>query len=479
MGVLRRTGADPEAVLSELEALAIGDVDWSDGRLMSGIYDPGDTAHELAAEAYRRFLAPNALYINLYPSAARMERDILDSVIELLRGDDGVAGSLTTGGTESIMLAVKAARDHARVHRPGITRPNVVLPVTAHPAFHKAAHYLGLEVIMTPVDTTGFRADPDAFASALNPDTVLGVGSAPNFSHGTIDPIGSMAAAAAERGVLFHVDACVGGIYLSVLRRMGGMGREVPDFDFSVPGVTSISTDLHKYGYAPKNASLVMYRDRELRQHAMFVCSATTEYAVINPTVLSSRSAGPVAAAWAVMRHLGEEGYERIVGETHRATGRVLAAIADIDGIEVLADPEIAMFTLASDEINVFELDDAMKDRGWTLLPQFACGGGPANLHVSITWTNLPHMEQFVDDLATAVGELRDTGPAVDRSAIEAAVSELEGAPLDHKMLSLAGLAGITGDGVPERMAALNTILDLLESGERDQILATFVNLMN
>lgn len=479
MGVLRRTGADPEAVLSELEALAIGDVDWSDGRLMSGIYDPGDTAHELAAEAYRRFLAPNALYINLYPSAARMERDILDSVIELLRGDDGVAGSLTTGGTESIMLAVKAARDHARVHRPGITRPNVVLPVTAHPAFHKAAHYLGLEVIMTPVDTTGFRADPDAFASALNPDTVLGVGSAPNFSHGTIDPIGSMAAAAAERGVLFHVDACVGGIYLSVLRRMGGMGREVPDFDFSVPGVTSISTDLHKYGYAPKNASLVMYRDRELRQHAMFVCSATTEYAVINPTVLSSRSAGPVAAAWAVMRHLGEEGYERIVGETHRATGRVLAAIADIDGIEVLADPEIAMFTLASDEINVFELDDAMKDRGWTLLPQFACGGGPANLHVSITWTNLPHMEQFVDDLATAVGELRDTGPAVDRSAIEAAVAELEGAPLDHKMLSLAGLAGITGDGVPERMAALNTILDLLESGERDQILATFVNLMN
>lgn len=479
MGVLRRQGVEPTVVLQELDALAADDVDWADGRLMSGIYDPGETAHDLAAEAYRRFLAPNALYINLYPSAAAMEKDILDSVIELLRGDEQVAGSLTTGGTESIMLAVKAARDHARAHRPEITRPSIVLPVTAHPAFQKAAHYLGLEVIMTPVDTTGFRADPEAFAAALTPDTILGVGSAPNFSHGTIDPIEAMAAVASEQGVLFHVDACVGGIYLSVLRRMGGMGREVPAFDFSVPGVTSISTDLHKYGYAPKNASLVMYRDRELRRHAMFVCSATTEYAVINPTVLSSRSAGPVAAAWAVMRHLGEEGYERIVGETHQATGRVLAAIADIDGIEVLADPEIAMFTLASEEVNVFELDDAMKARGWTLLPQFACGGGPANLHVSVTWTNLPHMERFVEDLAEAVEELRDAGPAVDRQAMATAVAELEGAPLDHKMISLAGLAGITGDGVPEKMAALNTILDLLDPAERDQILATFVNLMS
>ncbi len=474
MGVLNREGQTAEQVLEELAELGREDVDWRSGRILTGLYDPGRDAYQLTAEAYSRFLTQNALYINMYPSASRLEQDVVRSVADLLRGDDQVVGNMTSGGTESIILAVKTARDHARVHRPQAVDPEIVIPITAHPAFHKAAHYLGLKVVVTPVDPDdGFRADVNAFRAALGPNTVLAVGSAPNFSHGTIDPVAAMAAAASERGILFHVDACVGGIYLSFMR---GLGEPVRDFDFSLHGVTSISADMHKYGYAPKNASVLLYRNRELRSYAFFVCSGTTEYAVINPTILSSKSAGPIAASWAVMRHLGEVGYEQIVRETWDATRVLIDGIKQIDEIQVLAEPEMCMFTLGSQEINIFELDDEMTARGWSLLPQFACGGGPANLHISISSSNVPLVDQLIGDLREAVDHLRREGPLVDREAMAREVAKLEGRPLEELAIHLAGLAGLTGTGLPERMAPLNTILDLLPAETRDRLLAAYIN---
>jgi len=474
-GALRAQGTSPERVLAELEQAAVDDVDWRHGRVLTGLYTPDATAYGLAVEAYTRFLAQNALYVNFYPSLARLEHDIVRSVADLLRGDGAVVGNVTSGGTESILLAVKAARDHARARRdvPGL--PEIVLPVTAHPAFHKAAQYLGLRPVVIPVDPQGYRADVAAFRAAITPRTVLGVGSAPNFSHGTVDPIPEMAAVAREAGVLFHVDACVGGLYLSVLRRLG---EAVRDFDFAVPGVTSISTDLHKYGYAPKNASVVLYRDRTLRRHALFVCTGTTEYAVINPTAQSSRTGGPIAAAWALLRHLGEEGFARIVRATHDATRRILRAVETIEGIAVLGDPEMCMFTLGSAEINVFELDDEMRERGWHMIPQFACGGSPPNLHVSVSWSNLPQVETFIADLREVVAMLRARGPAIDRAAMAQAVAELVERPPDEALLALAALAGLEGTALPRRMARLNTLLDLLPATVRDEVLATYANLV-
>jgi sphinganine-1-phosphate aldolase len=474
MGVLQRKGQGRDEILAELARYAEKDVDWRTGKLLTGLYDAGEGAHGLAVEAYTRFLAQNALYINMYPSLGRLERDVVASVGELLRADDDVVGSITSGGTESILMAVKTARDWSREHRPHITAPEIVLPVTAHPAFLKAAHYLGLRVVQTAVDTTGFRADVAAFGEALGPNAILGVASAPNFSHGTIDPVASMAAIAKGRGVLLHVDGCVGGIYLSVMRRMG---MPLPDFDFSVPGVTSISADLHKYGYAPKNASVVLYRNRELRKFAWFVCSSTTEYAVINPTAQSSRTGGPVAAAWAVLRFLGEEGFEKIVRESQDATRRMLEGIAAIPGIRVLGDPEMCMYTIASDEVSVFEMDDEMRARGWRLLPQFACGGGPANLHVSVSQGNVPHVDLFVKDLGEVVEELRSRGPSVDRTAFAAVASGVAGEPFDEVLMAVAPLIGITGTEVPEKMAPLNTMLDLLPAATRDELLTMFVNM--
>jgi glutamate/tyrosine decarboxylase-like PLP-dependent enzyme len=448
-------------------------VDWREGRILTGLYDPGEEAYRLTAEAYSRFLTQNALYINMYPSASRLEQEVVRSVADLLRGDDGVVGSMTSGGTESILLAVKASRDHARAHRPEITDPQIVLPISAHPAFHKAAHYLGLRVVVTPVGGEDFRADVDAFRAALGPKTILGVGSAPNFSHGTIDPIEEMAAAAKERGILFHVDACVGGLYLPFMRRLGELSQP---FDFSIDGVTTISADMHKYGYAPKNASVLLYRNRELRSRAFFVCSGTTEYAVINPTVLSSKSAGPIAASWAVMRHLGEEGYERMVRESWNATRAMLDGIEKIDGIEVLAQPDMCMFTLGSTEINIFELDDEMQARGWSLLPQFACGGGPANLHVSVSMSNVPLVDRFLIDLRESVEQLRTRGMSIDREALAREVDAVKDRPLEEVFARLAQLAGLGTEGLPERLGLMNTILDLLPAARRDEILTAYIN---
>jgi glutamate/tyrosine decarboxylase-like PLP-dependent enzyme len=467
-------GAPASRVLAELDAFTGGDADWRTGRILTGLYDAGGDAHAVAVEAFSRFLAQNALYINMYPSLGKLEGEVVASVAELLRGDAEVAGNITSGGTESILLAVKTARDWSRANRPQITAPQIVLPVTAHPAFHKAAHYLGLEIVVTAVDRTGFRADVAAFAAAMGPNAILGVGSAPNFSHGTIDPIAEMAAIARERGALFHVDGCVGGIYLSVLRRMG---ESVRDFDFSVPGVTSISADLHKYGYAPKNASVLLYRNRDLRSHAWFVCSSTTEYAVINPTVQSSRTGGPIAAAWAVMRLLGEEGFRRIVAESQAATRRMMESIGTLGSVRVLGDPDMCMFTLASEDLNVFEIDDEMRARGWRLLPQFACGGGPANLHVSVSYANCAHVGSFLADLRDVVTRLRERGPAFDAAELRRVADEVADESLDEILGRIAPLAGLEGAELPVRMARLNTILDALPATRRDQLLTAYVNL--
>jgi sphinganine-1-phosphate aldolase len=474
MGPLQPKGLSKEAVLEELSNFAGKDIAWRDGKVLAGVYDPGEEAHSLAVEAYSRFLSQNALWILMYPSIGLLEKEILSSVTELLRGDDEVVGNVTSGGTESILMAVKSARDWAREHRPEVSKPEIVLPVTAHPAFLKAAQYFDLKIVQTAVELNEFRADLEDFEKNLGPNTIIAVGSAPNYSHGSIDPIKEMAALAQNRNILFHVDGCVGGIYLSIMRRMG---EPVRDFDFSVPGVTSISADLHKYGYTPKNASVILYCNRELRKYAWFICSGTTLYFVINPTTQSSRTGGPIAAAWAIFRHLGEEGFRDIVRRSQEATRRMIEGIAKIDGIDVLGTPDMCMFTIASESVNVFEIYDEMRQRGWQMTPQYAFGGSPSNLHVSITQANQPYTELFLKDLREVVESLRQNGPAVNRDEMAKIVEEVSGKPVEEVMMTIIPLIGLTGMELPERMAALNTILDLLPVAMRDELLTIFFNM--
>ncbi|MFO8192402.1 MAG: aspartate aminotransferase family protein [Bacillota bacterium] len=474
MGALLPHGVPKEEVLKVMAGFTDKDVDWRTGKVMTGLYDPGEDAHSLAVEAYTRFLPHNALYVNMYPSIGKMEKEVVSSVAELLRADDEVVGNITSGGTESILMAVKTARDWARVNRPEIETPEMVLPVTAHPAFLKAAHYFGLQAVQTAVDLHDYRADLTAFAEALGPNTILAVGSAPNFSHGAIDPVAEMAALASEKGILFHVDGCVGGIYLSIMRRMG---ENIPDFDFSVPGVTSISADLHKYGYTPKNASVILYHNRDLRKYAWFVCTATTEYVVVNSTAQSSRTGGPIAAAWAMFRYLGEEGFCDIVRRSQEATRSILQGITEIEGIEVLGKPDMCMFTIVSEKINVFEIDDEMRLLGWQMIPQFAYGGSPPNLHVSVTQANVPHIDKFLADLRTVVENLLRHGSKVNKEELSCIAIEVAGKPVEEVFMAIIPAVGLTGLDLPEQMAALNTVLDMLPAKLRDELLTEFFNL--
>lgn len=474
MGALLPKGASAEDVFKELETFTERDVNWRTGKVLTGLYDPGAAAHEVAVQAYTRFLPHNALYVNMYPSIGKMEKEVVASVADLLRADDEVVGNITSGGTESILMAVKTARDWARVNRPEITEPEMALPVSAHPAFLKAAHYFGVKVVQTAIELKEYRADLSSFEKALGKNTILAVGSAPNFSHGSIDPITEMAGLAKEKKILFHVDGCVGGIYMSVMRRMG---YELPAFDFSVPGVTSISADLHKYGYAPKNASVILYHNRDLRKHAWFVCSGTTEYLVINSTTQSSRTGGPIAASWSLMRFMGEEGFQDIVRRSQEATEKMLDAIDGIDGIEVLGKPDMCMFTIASDEINVFEIDDEMSQRGWHMIGQFACGGSPENLHVSLTQANVPHTDTFIIDLKEVVRDLREKGSNIDFNEIKRVVKEASTKSADEAMFDIIPVIGLTGMDLPEKMAPLNTVLNLFPASLRDEMLTMFFNM--
>jgi sphinganine-1-phosphate aldolase len=268
-----KSGLSQDEVFAALMRYKAHDMDWKSGKVWAYVYDPGDETAQVVKQAYSLFLSENGLDPTVFPSLLKLETDIVRMVANLLRGNENVVGHVTSGGTESIMLAVKTARDKARVEKPHIMAPEIVLPQTAHAAFHKAAHFMGLKPVVVPFDPQTFQADVDAMRQAITDNTVLLVASAPCYSQGVVDPIQEIGALAQEYGLLFHVDACVGGIHLSFMRKLG---YNPPDFDFTLPGVTSISADLHKYGYAAKGASVILYRDKSLRRYQIFASTDTT-----------------------------------------------------------------------------------------------------------------------------------------------------------------------------------------------------------
>jgi glutamate/tyrosine decarboxylase-like PLP-dependent enzyme len=466
-------GLPADEILRQLAAYKQHDAPWRDGRVFAGIYDPGAEIEAVTKAAYALFLSENGLYPNYFPSLLQLENDLVRSIADLLRGDANVVGNCTSGGTESIMLAVKAARDMARVTRPSISAPEMVLPHTAHAAFHKAAHYLGVTPVVTRFDPHSFRADPEAMRQAITPNTILLVASAPCYSHGVIDPIGSIAETARAHDLPLHVDACVGGIQLSMMRKAG---YQLPDFDFSVPGVTSISVDMHKYGYAAKNSSVLLYADRSLRRYALFSSAATTGYAVLNTTVLSSKSGGPLAGAWATLQFLGEEGYITIAREVMDATRRLIAGVNAIEDLRVLGEPDMCMFCLASDTLNVFELEDEMARRGWALQPQFSGGGGPSNLHLTVNRSNVPRVDQLLEDLRASVLAVKSNSRVGDPAGLQAQVEQLMRNPSPAAFAKIAALAGLTPGSLPTGYAQINTVLDALPDQLVDALLIEYLN---
>ncbi|HSF82901.1 MAG TPA: aspartate aminotransferase family protein [Anaerolineales bacterium] len=467
-----KQGLTKEQVLETLRSYKTYDLDWKSGRVWAYVYNPGEETAQMVKEAYNLFLTENGLDPTVFPSMLKLETDIVRMVASLLRGDERVVGHVTSGGTESIILAVLTARDKARLERPEIGTPEIVLPQTAHASFHKAAHYLGLKVVVTPFDTQTYKADVQAMRAAITGNTILLVASAPCYSQGVIDPIGEIGALAQEKGLLFHVDACVGGIHMSFMRKLG---YSLPDFDFTVPGVTSISADMHKYGYAAKGASTVLYRDKELRRYQIFASTDTTAYTLINPTVLSSKSGGPLAGSWAILNYLGEDGYVHIVREVQAATERLIEGVNAIDGLRFLGQPDMCMFSFASDVINVYQLADEMKKRGWYLQGQFSTPLSPRNLHVSVNYGTVGKVEALLADLRECV-EITKKTPPLDSAFIREAIGQLMANPTPEAFGALAEMAGIRGSELPDEMALINEVLDALPDEVANMLLIDYFN---
>jgi glutamate/tyrosine decarboxylase-like PLP-dependent enzyme len=468
-------GFPKEEIFETLHSYKSQDLDWKSGRVLGYIYYPGEKAHDVIDEAYTAFLTENALDPTTFPSTLRLENEVVGMVADLLRGDENVVGNFTSGGTESLILTVKTARDYARAVKPHIKEPEMVMPVTAHASFYKAAHYLDVKPVVTPVHDGSFLADVDAMRDAVTKNTILLVGSAPGYAHGVLDPIREIGALAQEKDLLFHVDGCVGGIHLSYMRKLG---FALPEFDFTVPGVTSISADLHKYGYAAKGASVILYKDKALRKHQIFACSRWTGYTVINAAITSSKTAGPMAAAWAVMNYLGEEGYMEIVREVMEATRLVIDGIDRIEGLQVLGEPNMCMFSFASttEKINVYRLADALKQKGWFLQPQFKRANSPANLHISMNRSTVSRGEAFLKDFEETVEELRHQSVSDEVRDLQAELEKLSINFDEETFFKLAEMAGVTGTELPDKMETINQIMEVLPYDVSEWILIEYLN---
>lgn len=465
-----RQGRTADELLAELAERKGGDVPWADGRVFAYIYDAGPEARQLLERAYNLYMIENVLDPTSFPSCRELERDIISMAIDLLRGDAGTRGSFTSGGTESILLSVKTARDHARATRPAVTAPELLLPETAHPAFFKACAYFDVKPVVVPVRPEVFTADVPAMERAISDQTIMLVASAPSYAHGVVDPVPELGALAERHGLLLHVDCCVGGMYLPWARQLGA---RMPDFDFTVPGVTQISMDFHKWGYAAKGASCILYRDEALWHHQLFAWSGWTGYTVVNSTMQSTKSGGPLAACWAILQFLGAEGYLRMARATQEAAHKLREAVASIEGLYVLGDPPGNLVALAASDFDIFGLAQRMRERGWFVQPQFGFGPSPANVHLSIGASNAPHMDAFLAELREVVAELR-RGPA---QALQLSVEQLgnllQGAPADvfQRLSSLAGSAG----ALPDDMRLVNNLLNALPAATRDGLLLEFM----
>jgi glutamate/tyrosine decarboxylase-like PLP-dependent enzyme len=387
-------------IIDQLAAMKTADVRWREGRVFSLAYFVDDATSEIADRAHRMFAGDNGLNTAAFPSLQRIQDDLVSTVRTWCDGDADTAGFVTSGGTESLLLAVKAARERGRTER-GITEPNVVLPMSAHAALEKGCYYFGVESRRVPVGSD-WRADVAAMADATDENTVLLVASAPQYPQGVIDPVEAIAALAEQRNINCHVDACMGGVTLHYMSRLGML---TPHWNFRVAGVTSISVDLHKYGYATKGCGVLIHRNRQLRAHQTFMTDRWLGGRYGSSGFLGTKGGGPWAAAWAVMHHLGDEGYLDATRDARNGALLLAEAVNRIPGLTLLAPPDTTLvaFTAAGGSTT---LAAALKERGWYVDQQ----GPPPSLHCTVHAGHVATLPAFIADLEELTARLGANG---------------------------------------------------------------------
>jgi glutamate/tyrosine decarboxylase-like PLP-dependent enzyme len=399
--VLPKNSIPSDELIKEMESIAKNDIEWEEGRVWSLVYHASDEHTELLKKSYNMFFSKNALSPLAFPSLRKFETEVVSMAIDLFRGDKKCCGSMTSGGTESIVMAVKTYRDWARDKHPEIRNPEMILPSSAHPAFLKGADYFDVKAVIIPVDEETHRADVKAMKNAINANTILMVGSACDFPRGVVDPISDLAVIAEKHGLGLHVDSCLGGFMLPFVRMLG---YEVPDFDFSIPGVTSISADVHKYGYGAKGASTILYRSEKLWQHQFSVYTDWSGGVYISTTMRGTRPGGAIAAAWVAMRKLGLNGYLKLAKIVMNTTEKLIDGINQIPELFIIGKPIMSVFSFTSNELNIFQIGDVLDEKGWHLdRIQF-----PSALHMMVNPHHAEVVDTFLKDLNDAVSQVRD-----------------------------------------------------------------------
>jgi len=388
---------------AEMLAAQADDNPWCHERSFSAAYFAGEDVLRCAHEAYDTYRDENGLFAaSAYPSLAACERGLIAGVLDLLHAPEGAGGSTTAGGTESILMAMKAARDWARENRPVAGVPEVVVPKTAHAAFDKGAAWLGMKIVRM-VRSVDWRADVAGMAAAIGENTVMIAGSAPPYPYGETDPIEEIAQLARDHDLWMHSDGCIGGM---ILPFMTMLGEPIPPFDFAVSGVTSMSVDMHKFGYAHKGISLCLLRDRALERYHRTTFDGWPAGTYSTPTITGTRSGGAVASAWAVMTSLGEEGYLRVYEAQRRIRDRLVEGIGAIDGLVLLGRPHALHVTFYADGFDIFAVEEGTAARGWRSIRMRE----PDSI---LLWLNMKHAESidaYLTDLAEVTADVRQGG---------------------------------------------------------------------
>ena len=477
----------PADILARLETLRAADAPTHGGHVLSYVYDSGlAELDELAAAAIRIVQPVNGLDPTTFTSVAVMEGEVVGFARDLLGGDDDVVGSVTTGGTESCLLAVKTARDLWS----GSGKPRLVAPVTVHAAFQKAAHYFGLDLDLVPVQPDG-RVDANTLIARLGDDVALVVVSAPSYPHAALDPIVAVATAAAERGIPCHVDACIGGWVLP-------FWPGLEPWDFRVPGVTSVSADLHKFGYAPKGVSVLLQRGRDRQRAQFFATTRWPGYPVVNPTMLGSKSAGALAAGWAITHALGRDGLAELAASCERSTVALVALIESIEGLRVVGSPVGPLIAVATDatapaerQVDPHHWADQARTHGWLLQlqPGLAQSDGthlPPTTHLTITPVTEGVLSELSAALVTAADEVRGVAAVAPADVFGALPSDLvaglvspDAPPLDSAtaFAILAGIGLVSSDygGLPDRMAPFLALVEALPAPLTERLLTELI----
>ncbi len=468
----------PEKPLSKSDLLAyvkklkLDDVDWKSGKAFCLVYYPGDERAKMVKEIYDEFYAENALNPSATPSLIKLENEAIAMCISLFNGDEHVRGNLTSGGTESILLSIKSARDWARKNHPKIKHPQVIIPESGHPAFMKAFKYFGLEPIIIPLKD--YRADPVAMEKAITDDTILMVASAPSYPHGLIDPIKEIGLVAKRNNLLFHVDSCIGGFILPFINKLG---YPIPEFDFKVDGVTSLSADLHKYGYSPKGASVILYKDADLRKHQFSVYTNWSGGVYGSPTIGGSRPGGSIAGAWAALKGIAEDGYLEMAKATMETTKRLILAVNEIDDLNIIGVPLMSIVSFESDSINVYQLADVLNKKGWHFERQQL----PPSLHFTINFIHVGVIDQFIKDLKDSIKEVKrfsigKLGESVKLQAVKGLKNILPKGAISKIQKSQSS----SKDLYKEKQSPMYGMMNLLAgSDDLDEIVLDFLDKIN